>query len=255
MRKNTEAPASSGATDSSGEAPVMGVERCDGVVPTENARQLRKGEERARAVKPFGIDKRVVWKAWQHVKANKGATGIDDESIEMYGANLKDNLYRLWNRMSSGSYFPPAVRLVEIPKKNGGVRTLGIPTVEDRIAQTVVKAYIEPSIEPLFHPDSYGYRPGKSALQAVEVTLERCLERNWVVEFDIQKAFDELAHTKVMRMVRMHVRERWASDVHRTVAESALCERGRYCRPTQQRGAARLSDRSCVDESVHDLRV
>ncbi len=210
MRKNTEAPVSSGAIDSSVEAAVTAVERCDGVVPTESVRQLRKEEERARAVKPFGIDKRVVWDAWRHVKANRGAAGIDDQSIAMFEVNLKDNLYRLWNRMSSGSYLPPAVRRVEIPKKNGGVRTLGIPTVEDRIAQSVVKATIEPSIEPLFHPDSYGYRPGKSALQAVEVTRERCLERNWVVEFDIQKAFDELAHSRVMRVVRMHVKERWA---------------------------------------------
>jgi RNA-directed DNA polymerase len=210
MRKKTEAPVSSGATDSSVEASVMGVERCGGVVQAESVRQPRKGEERARAVKPFGIDKRVVWEAWKHVKANQGAAGIDDESIAMYEANLKDNLYRMWNRMSSGSYFPPAVRLVEIPKKNGGVRTLGIPTVEDRIAQSVVKAYIEPSLEQLFHPDSYGYRPGRSALQALEVTTERCLERNWVVEFDVQKAFDELDHGRVMRMVRLHVKERWA---------------------------------------------
>jgi len=210
MRKNTEAPVSSGAADSSVEASVMGVERCGGVVWTESVRQPRKGEERARAVKPFGIGKRVVWEAWRHVKANQGAAGVDDASIAMFEANLKDNLYRVWNRMSSGSYFPPAVRLVEIPKKNGGVRTLGIPTVEDRIAQTVVKTYIEPSLERLFHPDSYGYRPGKSALQALEVTTQRSLERNWVVEFDIQKAFDELGHTKVMSMVRMHVKERWA---------------------------------------------
>lgn len=210
MRKNTEAPVSSGATDSSVEASVTGVERCGGVVRTESVRQPRKGEERARAVKPFGIDKRVVWDAWRHVKANRGAAGIDDQSVAMFEANLKDNLYRLWNRMSSGSYFPPAVRLVEIPKKSGGVRTLGIPTVEDRIAQSVVKAYIEPSIEPLFHPDSYGYRSAKSALQAVGVTTERCLEFKWVVEFDVQKAFDELAHNRVMRLVRMHVKERWA---------------------------------------------
>jgi RNA-directed DNA polymerase len=209
MRKNTEAPVSSGATDSSDEASAMGVERCGGVVPTESVRQPASREERARAVKPFGIDKQVVWEAWRHVKANRGAAGIDRATIEAFEANLKDNLYRVWNRMCSGSYFPPAVRL-EIPKKTGGVRTLGIPTVEDRIAQTVVKTYIEPSLEQLFHPDSYGYRPGKSALQAVGVTRERCLERNWVVEFDIQKAFDELAHTKVMRMVRMHVKERWA---------------------------------------------
>ncbi len=210
MRKNTEAPVSSGATDSSDEASVMGVERCGGVVPTENVRQPLKGEERARAVKPFGISKRVVMEAWRHVRANRGAAGIDDESIEMFEANLKDNLYRIWNRMSSGTYFPPAVKLVEIPKKSGGVRTLGIPTVSDRIAQTVVKMTIEPQLEPLFHPDSYGYRPGKSALQAVGVTRQRCWESPWVVEFDIHRAFDELRHTKVLRMVRMHVKERWA---------------------------------------------
>ena len=126
MRKNAEAPVSSGATDSSVEASVTGVERCGGVVRAESVRQPRNGEERARAVKPFGIYKRVVWEAWRHVKANRGAAGVDDESIAMHEANLKDNLYRIWNRMSSGSYFRPAVRLVEIPKKNGGVRTLDI---------------------------------------------------------------------------------------------------------------------------------
>jgi hypothetical protein len=210
MRKNTEAPVSSGATDSSVEAPVMGVERCGGVVPAESVRQPASREERARAVKPFGIGKRVVMEAWRHVRANRGAAGIDDESIEMFEANLKDNLYRIWNRMSSGTYFPPAVKLVEIPKKSGGVRTLGIPTVSDRIAQTVVKMTIEPQLEPLFHPDSYGYRPGKSALQAVGVTRQRCWESPWVVEFDIHRAFDELRHTKVLRMVRMHVKEGWA---------------------------------------------
>jgi RNA-directed DNA polymerase len=210
MRKNSQAPVSSRATDSSVEASVMGVERCGGIVRIESVCQLGNEEERTRSVKPFVIDKRVVWEAWRHVRANRGAAGIDDKSIEMYEANLKDNLYRVWNRMSSGCYFPPAVRLVEIPKKNGGVRMLGIPTVDDRIAQTVVKAYIEPTLEQLFHPDSYGCRPNKSALQAIEATKDRCLESDWVVEFDIQKAFDELAHTKVMRMVRLHIKERWA---------------------------------------------
>ena len=210
MRKNTEAPVSSGATDSSVEAAVMAGERCGGVVPTENVCQPGNGEERARAVKPFGINKRAVMEAWRRVRSNRGVAGIDDESIEMFEANLKDNLYRVWNRMSSGSYFPPAVKLVEIPKKSGGVRTLGIPTVSDRIAQTVVKMAIEPQLEPLFHPDSYGYRPGKSALQAVGVTRQRCWESPWVIEFDIQKAFDELDHRRVMRAVRLHVKERWA---------------------------------------------
>ncbi|MGH8567865.1 MAG: group II intron reverse transcriptase/maturase [Gammaproteobacteria bacterium] len=188
----------------------MGLERSSGVVLTGSAGQPGNGEELVRSVKPFGIAKRVVWEAWRHVKANRGAAGIDDESIEMFEANLKDKLYRVWNRMSSGSYFPPAVRLVEIEKKSGGVRTLGIPTVEDRIAQTVVKIYIEPALEQLFHPDSYGYRLNKSALQAVGVTRERCWEYDWVVEFDIHRAFDELDHDLLMRAVRKHVKERWA---------------------------------------------
>ena len=124
----------------------MGLERSSDVVRTESVGQPGKGEEPARAVKPFGIAKRVVWEAYRQVKANRGAAGIDGESMEMFEANLKDNLYRVWNRMSSGSYMPPAIRLVEIPKKTGGVRTLGIATIEDRIAQTVAKTYIEPAL-------------------------------------------------------------------------------------------------------------
>src|SRR5258708_19335908 len=115
--------------------------------------------------------------------------------MEMFEANLKDNLYRVWNRMSSGSYMPPAIRLVEIPKKSGGVRTLGIATIEDRIAQAVAKAYIEPALEQLFHPDSYGYRPNKSALQAVGGTPERGWKYRWVIEVDIHNAFDGLCCT------------------------------------------------------------
>jgi RNA-directed DNA polymerase len=188
----------------------MGLERSSDVVRAESVGQPGNGEEPAKAVKPFGIAKRVVWEAYRHVKANRGAAGIDGESIEMFEANLKDNLYRLWNRMSSGSYMPPAIRLVEIPKKSGGVRTLGIATIEDRIAQTVAKTYIEPALEQLFHPDSYGYRPNKSALQAVGVTRERCWKYDWVIEFDIHKAFDELDWTLLLRAVRKHVKERWA---------------------------------------------
>jgi len=117
--------------------------------------------------KPFCISKNEVWEAYQRVKANKGAAGVDDETIEDFERNVKDNLYKVWNRMSSGSYLPPPVRTVKIPKKNGGERKLGIPTVADRIAQQVAKARLEPEVEPLFHADSYGYRPGKSALDAV----------------------------------------------------------------------------------------
>jgi RNA-directed DNA polymerase len=188
----------------------MGLERSSDVVRTDPESQPGNGEEPDGAAKPFGIAKRVVWEAYRQVKANRGAAGIDGESIEMFEANLKGNLYRIWNRMSSGCYIPPAIRLVEIPKKKGGVRTLGIATVEDRIAQTVAKIYIEPALEQLFHPDSYGYRPRKSALQAVGVTRERCWKYDWVVEFDIHKAFDELDWTLLLRAVRKHVKERWA---------------------------------------------
>jgi RNA-directed DNA polymerase len=210
MRKNTEAQVSGGVAGGSEEGPVMGLERSSDVVPTESVGQPGNGEEPARAVKPFGIAKRVVWEAYRHVKANRGAAGIDGESIEMFEANLKDNLYRLWNRMSCGSYMPPAIRLVEIPKKTGGVRALGIATIEDRIAQTVAKTYIEPALEQLFHPDSYGYRPNKSALQAIGVVRERCWKYDWVIEFDIHRAFDELAWTLLLKTVRRHVKERWA---------------------------------------------
>ncbi len=130
--------------------------------------------------KPFVISKELVWGAYQRVKANKGAAGVDGESIEEFEQDLKGNLYKLWNRLSSGSYFPPPVRRVEIPKRDGrGLRTLGVPTVADRIAQTAVKMYLEPEVEPRFHADSYGYRPGRSALQAVGVCQERCWKADW----------------------------------------------------------------------------
>src|SRR5258707_1833988 len=192
MRKNTEAQVGGGVAGGSEEGPVMGLERSGDVVPTENVGQPGNGEEPARAVKPFGIAKRVVWEAYRHVRANQGAAGIDGESVEMFEANLKDNLYRVWNRMSSGSYMPPAIRLVEIPKKTGGVRTLGIATIEDRIAQTVAKAYIEPALEQLFHPDSYGYRPNKSALQAAGVNRASSWQYDWAIDGDILTAINEL---------------------------------------------------------------
>src|SRR5260370_40944487 len=127
------------------------------------------------ASKPYRVSKQVVWEAYRQVKANQGAAGVDGETIAAFEQNLKGNLYKIWNRMSSGSYFPPPVRRVKIPKGDGRVRILGVPTVADRIAQTVVKRYLEPDVEGVFHPDSYGYRPGRSALQAVGV----CLGRAW----------------------------------------------------------------------------
>ena len=140
--------------------------------------------------KPFTIPKRLVYEAFKAVKANAGAAGVDKQSIEDFEAKQKDNLYRIWNRMSSGSYFPPPVKAVTIPKKNGGERILGVPTVSDRVAQMVVKRVLEPKLEAIFLPDSYGYRPGKSALDAVEITRKRCWQYDWVLEFDIKGLFD-----------------------------------------------------------------
>ena len=161
------------------------------------------------STKSFGISKHVVLEAYRRVKANRGAAGIDNESIEMFEADLKGNLYRIWNRMSSGSYFPPAVKQVEIAKKSGGTRILGVPTVSDRIAQMVVKLCVEPQLDSLFHSDSYGYRPGKSAKQAIAITRQRCWQFDWVVEFDIKGAFDNLDHDFLMRAVRTHIKDRW----------------------------------------------
>jgi RNA-directed DNA polymerase len=161
------------------------------------------------STKPYGIAKRAVWEAYQLVKANRGAAGVDDETIAMFEQNLSGNLYKLWNRMSSGSYFPPPVKQVEIPKAKGGTRKLGIPTVSDRVAQSVVKLMIEPMLDPIFHDDSYGYRPGKSAKQAIAVTRTRCWKYDWVVEFDIKAAFDQIDHALLLKAVRRHIKEGW----------------------------------------------
>lgn len=161
------------------------------------------------STKPYCIAKRSVWDAYKLMKANRGAAGIDGETITMFEQNLSKNLYKVWNRMSSGSYFPPPVKQVEIPKAKGGFRKLGIPTVSDRVAQTVVKLHIEPILDPLFHPDSYGYRPGRSAKQAIAITRQRCWQYDWVVEFDIKAAFDHIDHGLLMKAVRTHIGEDW----------------------------------------------
>lgn len=160
--------------------------------------------------KPFDISMDVVWEAYRRVKANSGAAGVDEETIADFERNLEGNLYKLWNRLSSGSYMPPPVRMVEIPKQDGrGVRVLGVPTVADRIAQTVVRLYLEPAVEPLFHPDSYGYRPGRSALQAVGTCRQRCWRADWVVDLDLKAFFDTLDHEFVLWTVRKHTDQRW----------------------------------------------
>jgi group II intron reverse transcriptase/maturase len=161
------------------------------------------------STKPYRIAKRTVWEAYQLVKANRGAAGVDEETIAMFEQNLAGNLYKLWNRMSSGSYFPPPVKQVEIPKAQGGTRKLGVPTVSDRIAQTVVKLTIEPILNPIFHEDSYGYRPGKSAKQAIAVTRRRCWQYDWIIEFDLKTAFDQIDHTLLMKAVRSHIKDDW----------------------------------------------
>jgi group II intron reverse transcriptase/maturase len=159
--------------------------------------------------KSFDISKKVVWEAYKRVKANRGAAGVDRQSLEAFEEDLEGNLYKLWNRMSSGSYFPPAVRRVEIPKGGGGKRPLGIPTVTDRIAQTVAKMYLEPEVEPVFHLDSYGYRPGKSALDAVATARKRCWRKDWVIDLDIKGFFDNLDHDLTLRAVCFHTDLKW----------------------------------------------
>lgn len=159
--------------------------------------------------KPFDIAKREVWEAYKRVKANQGAAGVDGQTVEAFEEDLSNNLYRIWNRMSSGSYFPPPVRRVDIPKGDGRTRPLGIPTVSDRVAQMVVQRYLEPILEPLFHEDSYGYRPGRSAHEALVVARQRCWRYDWVLDLDIKSFFDEIDWELLMRAVRRHTDCKW----------------------------------------------
>jgi RNA-directed DNA polymerase len=160
--------------------------------------------------KSFRIDKRVLWEAWRQVRANQGAAGIDEESVAEFEGDLQGNLYKLWNRLSSGTYMPPPVKAVEIPKTHGrGSRTLGVPTVADRVAQTVAKLYLEPQVEPFFHPDSYGYRPRRSALDAVGACRRRCWKSDWVIDLDLRSFFDSVDHELMLKAVAAHTDERW----------------------------------------------
>ena len=177
-------------------------------IPSDQVSTLSSWEEPKSRIKPFSISEQIVWSAYKLVKANKGTAGVDNESLEDFERNRDRNLYRIWNRMSSGSYFPPPVRVVEIPKE-GGKRRLGIPTVSDRVAQMVAKIYLEPTLEPHFHPDSYGYRPGKSAIQAVGVTRERCWRNDWVFDLDIKGFFDNLDHEQMLLLLRRHTDCKW----------------------------------------------
>jgi len=161
-------------------------------------------------VKSFEISKRLVFQAWEKVQANQGAPGVDAVSIAEFGSAQRDNLYKLWNRMSSGSYFPGPVRAVEIPKDHGaGVRTLGVPNVADRVAQTAASMLLEATLEPIFHPDSYGYRPGRSAHDALAAARQRCWKQDWIVDFDIRAFFDSVPHDLMLKAVAHHTDERW----------------------------------------------
>ena len=179
--------------------------RCLGTGTT----QLGNEDEVVTGPKPYGISKRMVLEAYRRVKANQGAAGIDGESLSMFEADLSRNLYKLWNRMSSGSYFPPPVRQVQIPKKQGGVRIFGVPTVADRVAQQVVVGRIGADLHGVFHPDSHGYQLKKSAVDAVAVTRQRCWKYDWVVEFDIRRAFDELDWSLLRKAIAKHVKDAW----------------------------------------------
>ena len=209
--------------------------------------------------KSYQISKHTVFEAYLRVKANKGAAGVDGVSIEQFEVDLRGNLYKLWNRMSSGCYFPPPVRMVEIPKPGGSgkVRVLGVPTVADRIAQTVVAMVLEPMVEPGFHPDSYGYRPLRSALDAVEVCRERCWSTDWVIDLDIQGFFDNLDHDLVLKAVAHHTDQRWIwLYVERWLKAPLQKPDGILLARGQGSGeSAGLGDLAVVVQPVHALRV
>lgn len=162
-----------------------------------------------RNVKPYVISRHLIMSAWEKVRSNHGSAGIDRVGIDDFESTLKSRLYKVWNRMSSGSYFPSAVKLVEIPKPNGGKRPLGIPTVEDRVAQMAVVLTINPLVDPYFHADSYGYRPERSAHDALSVARERCWQYPWVLDLDISKFFDTIDHGLLMKALRRHVSIPW----------------------------------------------
>ena len=177
--------------------------------------------------KPFDIPKRDVWEAFKRVKANRGAAGVDGQSVEDFEARLTANLYKLWNRLSSGSYMPSPVRRVDIPKASGGTRALGIPAVADRVAQEVVRRHLEPVLEPVFHPDSYGYRPGRSAIDAIRTARQRCWRSDWVLDIDIEGFFDSIDHELLLRAVRKHTDCAWVLlYVERWLKAPAMLEGG-----------------------------
>jgi hypothetical protein len=195
--------------------------------------------------KPFDIPKREVWKAFKKIKANQGTAGVDGQSIADFEADLSNNLYKLWNRLSSGSYFPPPVRRVDIPKANGGTRPLRIPTVADRVAQEVARRYLEPRLEPMFHADSYGYRPGRSAIDAVRQARQRCWRYDWVLDIDVKGYFDSIDWELMLKAVRRHTNCPW---------EGSGADGGRQHRAAHSGNAARRGHQPVAGEPVVALR-
>jgi Reverse transcriptase (RNA-dependent DNA polymerase) len=213
-----------------------------------------KREEPVDEAKPFKIPKREVWEAFKRVKANQGAAGVDGQSIAEFEAKLSGNLYKLWNRLSSGSYFPPPVRRVEIPKANGGTRPLGVPTVADRIAQEVARRYLEPIVEPVFQPDSYGYRPGKSAIDGVRTARERCWRYDWVLDLDIKGFFDSIDWELMRKAVRQHTDCPWVLlYIERWLKAPVQMEDGSVVPRTG--GTPQGGDLASVGEPIPALRI
>src|SRR6516165_5994119 len=211
--QSTEAGHRGGTARSSEEGPVMGLERRGRADQGQPGANPAGEEPRARPehkVKSFEIDKRLIVEAWEKVRANNGAPGVDAVGIGLFQERLRDNLYQLWNRMSSGSYFPGPVRGVEIPKDHGeGVRLLGVPNTADRVAQTAAAMLLEKELEPVFHRDSYGYRPGRSAHDALAVCRRRCWAQDWVLDLDVRAFFDSVPHSLLLKAVAHHTSERW----------------------------------------------
>lgn len=207
QRKSINAEHRGGSSRSSDDVSVMEMERRGRPVQLDDGNQPRSGRNFHPTTKPYTIPKQLIVEAYKRVKANKGSAGVDGQSLKDFEADLQNNLYKLWNRLSSGSYHPQAVLRVEIPKSDGGLRCLGIPTVTDRIVQMVVKLLIEPELEKHFHPDSFGYRPNKSAHDVIRLAQKRCHKRAWVLELDIKGFFDTIDHNLLMRCVKRHVKE------------------------------------------------
>ena len=205
--------------------------------------------------KPFDIPKQLVWDAYLKVQANKGAAGVDRQSLADFAQDERNNLYRIWNRMASGSYFPAPVRAVKIPKPGGGIRILGVPTITDRIAQTVVAMVLEPEVEKIFSPDSYGYRPGRSALDAVGVARQRCWKRNWVLDMDIQGFFDNVPHEPILKAVAHHHPTGMDPVVCRALADRTNSTTRRKLGCSRSRHPARVGDLPIVVEPVHALCI